>query len=183
MTFEEYKQGLKQAVKQAKDYEIGATEYNAKVDKYCNFKVELGDIVDNIEKLNNVPNSTVETVIQLNPYIANSTTLKDFVGLVTVQIKYNVDGTSAPVVEQLAQFGLFPNTRLKDGSILQHNVKLSNKQGLVRLGLCPEVDANDLIVDIDLTNDYMLYPLFVKALFNCDIIEPKQHLINNLTKY
>ena len=176
MTFEEYKQGLKQAVKQAKDYDLGATWYNEQVKPRCNFKVRLGDLVDNISQLNNVPNSKVETVIQLNPYIVNTNTLRSFVGMVTVQIKYNADGTSSPVVEQLAKFGLFPNTRLNNGSILQHNVVLSNKQGAVRLNLNPETDINDLILDIDLTNDYMLYPLFVKALFNCDIIEPKQHL-------
>ena len=177
MTFEEYKQGLTKAVKQANDYEFGASWYNRQVDSRCNFKVRLGDLVDNINKLNDVTNSKVEIITQLNPYVVNSTKLKDFRGIVTIQIKYDVAGTSLPVVEQLAKFGLFPNTRLNNGSILQHNVKLNNNQGLVRLNLSPEISVDDLIVDIDLTNDYMLYPLFVKALFKCDIIEPKQNLV------
>ena len=176
MPFEEYKQGLIKAVKQFNDYDMGATWYNAQVSSRCNFKVRLGDLVKNIDKLNNVPNSKVETVIQLNPYIVNSNTLQSFVGMLTVQIKYEVADSSTPVIEKLAKFGLFPNTRLNNGSILQHNVKLNNNQGVVRLNLNPETDINDLILDIDLTNEYMLYPLFVKALFNCDIIEPKQHL-------
>ena len=178
MTFQEYKQGLKQALEHTKDYDLSIKKYNEDVSKYCDFKVRLGDLVSNIEKSDNMRNAEVQTILQLNPYIINSTELKDFRGLIIIQTQYRVSQVFMPVIEKLAKFGLFPNTQLTDGSMLKDNVQLSSKKGVVELELCPEIDVNDLIVDIDLTNDYMLYPAFVKALFKCNIIEPNQPLVN-----
>ena len=41
----------------------------------------------------------------------------------------------------------------------------------------PDTDINDLIVTLDLRQEYMVYPVFVKALLKCNIIENQEQTL------
>ena len=85
-------------------------------------------------------------------------------------------GSKVPVslqtyVEELAKFRVDHNTELVDGTTLKDNTYIKNDYGRTRIHLMPETNVNDIIVKLDLTEQYMVYPIFLKALLNCNIIE------------
>ena len=172
MTFEEYKQGLKEVAKNHNDLDIKL--YNSKVNKDCNFKVNIGDLIANIEKVHKVKDASVGAIITLSPGFTNNPTGESFIGVVIVGITYNSPDLRKPVVEELAKFRVDHNTPLTDGTTLRENTYIHKDYGRVRLRLMPETNVNDLIVKLDLTNEYMMYPVFVKALLKCNIIENQE---------
>jgi hypothetical protein len=172
MTFEEYKQGLKEISKSHNDVNIRL--YNAKVNKDCDFKVSIGDLIANIEKVHKVKDVSVGATINLSSGFNNSPTGESFIGVVTVGITYKSPDLSKPVVEELAKFRVDHNSQLTDGTTLKDNTYIQKDYGRVRLHLMPDTNINDLIVTLDLKQEYMFYPVFVKALLKCNIIENEQ---------
>ena len=174
MQFEQYLKGLKQY----KLNELDAKLYNIKASKECNFKVKLKDLADNIAIANNIKRENVNASIYLNPYFSRQNIDTSLIGIISVGITYNNSSNSSSVVEELAKFGVYAKTKLENGSILKDNIICRSDYGRVKIELLPGVDFEDLIVDIDLTEEYMTYPSFVKALLKCNIIENQEQTLN-----
>ena len=173
MTFEEYKKGLKEVAKNNDEFDIKL--YNANVNDKCDFKVSIGDLVDNMQNVSKSQKAKAGATIKLSPNIYNGK-CNTLMGVVTIGITYDVPNSYKPVVEEYARFMVDHNTQLTDGSNLKMNTYIQRDYGRVRLHLMPDTDINDIIVKLDLTEQYMTYPLFVKALLKCNIIEAEQTL-------
>ena len=177
MTFEQYKQGLKKEL--AKDNSsLTIVLYNNKVNKKCNFKVRVGDLVANIEKINQMKDSSVGASVRLSNGFSSDKLGKNFIGALTVAITHNVPDLYKPVVEELAKFRIDHNTELVDGTTLKDNTYIKNDYGRTRIHLMPETNVNDIIVKLDLNEQYMVYPIFLKALLKCDIIDQDEQILN-----
>ena len=169
MTFEEYKQGLKDVAKKHDDLDVRL--YNINVKEQCDFKVHVAELVKRIEQVSNLTNASVGTSIRLSPRFSYGRVNEALIGEVIIGITYNQPNTHKPVVEQLAKFVVDENTMFVDGSTLKDNTYIQRDYGRIKLRLMPNVDINNLIVGIDTCQEYMYYPVFLKALFRCNIIE------------
>ena len=176
MTFDEYKQGLQQVAKNNSELDIKL--YNAKVSKDCDFKVSVGELIDNISKVYNAKNASVGATIRLTPSFMGAKLGESLMGVLTIGITYNSADLSKPLVEELAKFKVDNNTPLTDGTMLRENTYIQNDYGRVRIHLMPDTNINDLIVKLDLTNEYMVYPVFLKALLKCNIIENQEQTLS-----
>ena len=174
MTFEEYKQGLKEVIAKSNIDEIAIKLYNSKVSKECNFKVAVKDLVKQIALAQNVDEKDVSASIKLIPWFVNPKTQTNLMGVVSVGTTFISSQTNKPMVEELARFMVGDNTKFADGSTLRDNTRLRDDYGKDKPELINGINLNDIIVDIDLTAEYMMYPVFVKALLKCDIIETQE---------
>ncbi|MBQ8522882.1 MAG: hypothetical protein IJ458_04435 [Clostridia bacterium] len=172
MTFEQYKQGLKEVAKNKSELDIKL--YNANVADKCDFKVSVGDLVANIEKVRNTKKSKVGATIRLSPGFVNNKLGETLIGIVTIINTYDTPDLYKPIVEELAKFRVDHNAELTDGTNLKMNTYIQKDYGRVSLHLMPDTDINNLIVKLDLTQEYMNYPVVLKALLNCNIIENEQ---------
>lgn len=177
MTFEQYKQGVKKELAK-NDSALTIVLYNNKVNKNCEFKVRVGDLVANIEKINQMKDSIVGATVRLSKGCFGDALGKNFMGALTVAITHNALNLHKPIVEELAKFRVDHNTELVDGTTLKDNTYIKNDYGRTRIHLMPETKVNDIIVKLDLTEQYMTYPIFLKALLNCDIIDQKEQTLN-----
>jgi hypothetical protein len=96
MTFEQYKQGLKEVARTGGEAEIKA--YNANVNSECNFKVRVGDLVDNIQKIHPSKRSITSATIRLSTGFDNSKIGEEMIGRLTVATTYNSEDLYKEVV-------------------------------------------------------------------------------------
>ncbi len=174
MTFEQYKQGLKEVAKNNDELDIKL--YNANVNDECDFKVSVGDLISNMQNIFKNTTCKVGATITLSPGFSNNKLGETLFGVVSVAITYDSQDFYKPIVEEYARFKVDHNTQLTDGSNLKMNTYIQRDYGRVRLHLMPDTNINDLIVKLDLTEKYMTYPAFLKALLKCNIIENEQAL-------
>jgi len=175
MTFEEYKQGFKDVAKNNDEFDIKL--YNSKVSQDCDFKVRVGELVENIKKVYHAKDFEVGATIRLSPGFDNNKISGSLIGVVTVGVTHNSAELSKPVVEEFAKFKVDHDAQFVDGSSLSENVNIQKDYGRVRINLMPDTDINDLIVTLDLRQEYMVYPVFVKALLKCNIIESQEQTL------
>ncbi|MFQ6724353.1 MAG: hypothetical protein ACLRFE_03370 [Clostridia bacterium] len=174
MNFEEYKQGLKDVAQSNNEKKIAI--YNASVARKCDFKVNVGELIANIENVNKIKDSNVGATITLSPGFDNNQLGKSLIGTLTVAITYNSPELSKSVVEEMAKFRVDHNTELANGTNLKQNTYIQSDYGRTSLRLMPDTNINDLIVKLDLNAEYMTYPVILKALLKCNIIENEQIL-------
>ncbi len=171
MTYEEYKQGLKNL--QVRSY-LDIRHYNQQVTKECDFKVELQQLLDNLAKEKNTSQDKVKAYINLVDWFADRKTRRGFLGIIDIDIELYNDKYGKPVIEKMGKFRADDNTKFTDGSTLYQNTYYYSDYGRNELRLLPDTDLGKIIIPIEVDQEYMEYPIFVKALFKCDIIENEQ---------
>lgn len=176
MKFEQYKQGLKDVITKSNKDETAIKLYNSKVSKECNFKVAVKDLVKQIALAQNVDEKDVSASIKLIPWFVNPKTKAKLMGVVSVGTTFISSQTNKPVFEELARFMVGDKTEFVDGSTLRDNTMIINDYGKNKPELVAGTNIEDIIVNIDLTAEYMLYPTFVKALLKCDVVEDEKIL-------
>lgn len=168
MTFEEYINGLKQV----SSNEIQVQLYNQEVRSLCDFKVNLGELLINLAESSKVSPDKAKGEIKIVDWYADRKTREGILGVVSANILYpHPNGGNKPLVETFAKFKVDDKTKFKDGSTLRENTYYYDYYGHRTLKLLPQVDLNDIIVQLDLTGVYMTYPRFLNALIKCNIIE------------
>ena len=173
MTFDEYKQGFKKLDKRST---LSIESYNQKVASDCDFKVELGELVDRLAKTHRVSRDRFKTNINLVDWFADKQRRKDFSGVVSINLVHGKDNRQ--IVETIAKFRVDDNTKFNDDTTLRENTYYDDDYSGRKLRILPIIDLEDIIVTIDLKQEYMNYPAFLKALFKCNVIETQEQVLN-----
>ena len=172
MTFKEYINGLNVLPKLN---EFSIKLYNKRVSSECNFKVNLSELLTYLAEETKVTRDNAVAEIKLVDWFADRQARKDFLGVVSANILHpHPDGGDKPLVETYARFRVDDNTKFADGSTLRDNTYYHDDYGRRTLKMLPESDLENIIVPIDVTQEYMVYPCFFKALLKCNIIESEQ---------
>ena len=169
MTFEQYKQGLKDIINNGNNT-IDRKHYNKKAQEECDFSINLGVLGSALKRNSRFGSAEIEFSTILSPMFNNQGKINKLTGVAIINMVYNIQNDKR-VVEEWARFSINENTKLTNGSTLRDNVYVQNNYGRVRLHLMPDTEVKDLIVKLDLTDEYMNYPAFVKALLSCNVIE------------
>lgn len=180
MTFKEYIKGLKELPEFNAFY---IRLYNKRVSSLCNFSVNLGQLMNNLAKASGVDRDSTKTEIKFVDWFADKKQRKDFLAVISASVVVpTTDNNQSKVDETIARFRTDDNTQFTDGTTLRENTYYNDDYGRRTLKLLPECDLDKIIVPIDVTQEYMLYPRFLKALLKSDVIEQQVETIEDIIK-
>lgn len=172
MTFKEYINGLKE-LPRLNEFQIKL--YNKRVSSICYFNVNLGELLNNLAEASQVTRDNARVEINFIDWFADKENRKNFLGVISAEILYpHPDGGNKPLVETIARFRVDDKTKFADGSTLRDNTYYHDDYGRRTLKMLPDSNLENIIVPLDVTQNYMLYPRFLKAILKCDIIENNQ---------
>ena len=170
MTIKEYFTGVKNLSPLNK---FNLRIYNARVAEYCNFKVRLGELLDNLATTTKQSREDIEQSLILTLDKDNNPS-----GVVSVKCNFSDEHNTS---KRGLGFYLDADTTFVDGTTLSDNIEIVKpKRGKPEVKLLPNTDIHNIMVKVDVSKWYMINEQFVEAILKSNIVEGKPSMIEML---